>query len=360
MNLYKVVLLLSTCNKNYLNYTKKYLFVILLTLTFSFCNIPLAKADIVISDTFSGGYNSTLWTIYPGQFAPLASPFGIKVNPLHASDYSSLVFSGALPTDIIIKIDIKINTAPASDMGIFINNGSQAGTWKNAYIFGLGFGGTPNRILLRESGNASNATGPWDSSIGVHQIELHISGATNSPITLIEDGNTLLTWNSTNDFTVNQTILSLYGTGSEFANYQLCDSSGCSTPTPTETPTPTPSNTPTPTPTETPTPTMTPTETPTNTPSPTPTNTPTNTPTPTPTPTPVPVTKIVLVPGLAGSLSFDQIFNCTNDPGSTWSSWPLSDLEYQPFIQAVLRAGYTPLVFWQSGSFLKEKFKDSQ
>lgn len=95
-----------------------------------------------------------------------------------------------------------------------------------------------------------------------------------------------------------------------------------------------------------PTLTPTPTETPVPTETPTPTETPIPTNTPEPTPTLVPVTKIVLVPGLAGSLSFDQIFNCTNDPNANWSSWPLSDLEYQPFIQTIQRTGYTPLVFY--------------
>lgn len=320
--------------KKSLKYTTKNLIFFILTLVLSLYNPPQAQASVIFSDSFIGGYNSSLWTIYPGQFAPISSPFGITVNPVNAGGYSSLVFSGTLPSDLIIKLDMRINASPASDMGIFINN-SLTGIWKNAYIFGLGYGGTPNSLLLRESNNPTSATGSWNYSIGVHHIELHISSATNTPITLIEDGDILLNWSSSNGFVIDRTILSLFGTGSEFANFQLCDSLGCDVSSTTPTPTPTPTATPSPTPSDTPTPT--PTETP----------TPTNSPTSTPTPTPIPVSKVVLVPGLAGSWNEDALTKCKDSSYlGEWSAWAKSDEVYSPFLQSVQREGLTPLPFY--------------
>ncbi len=99
---------------------------------------------------------------------------------------------------------------------------------------------------------------------------------------------------------------------------------------------PTPSVTPTPTPT--PTPTATPTPTPPPTPSPT----------ATPTPTPIPSTKkVVVVPGVAGSWNDDALMNCKlNNYSGNWTSWVGADPIYNPLIQALTAAGYTPVPFY--------------
>lgn len=267
---------------------------------------PIVEAATIFSDTFSGGYNDSLWTIYPGQFPPISTAFGIAVDPLHASDYSSLVHDGILPKDTIIKVDMKINTLPASDIGIFIEN-STSNSWKNAYMFGVGYGGTPNKILLRDSNNTSGITGLWNPSVGIHHIELSISGAANSTITLKEDGATLLTWNSSNlDFTVNKIILSMFGVNSEFANFQLCDIEGCVNATPTPTPTPTPSPTPTP---------------------------------------PPPTTKTIIIPGLGASWNADALLNCKPDSYTgDWTLNPVATTIYEPIQTALTAAGVTPIL----------------
>ncbi len=287
---------------------------ILLSIIF-LTNAPIAKAAVIFSDSFSSGYKTSLWTVYPSQFAPIPSPFGIAVDPVHADAYSTLVHTEVLPRDLIIKIDVKINASPASDMGIFISD-PQIGRWKNAYLFGLGWGGIPNTILLRDSYGFGNATSPWNPSIGIHHIEINISGAPNSPIIVKVDGQELPGWISNADFNVKETALSLYGTGSEFANFQLCDSAGCTTPTPTPSPTPIPTATPTPIPT------------------------------PTPTPTPVPVTKVVVVPGLGGSWNGEAITQCKMDSTNPWTSWIASDFVYSPLISALNGSGFTAEPFY--------------
>lgn len=66
-----------------------------------------------------------------------------------------------------------------------------------------------------------------------------------------------------------------------------------------------------------------------------------------PTPTPIPVTKVVLVPGLAGSWNQDALLLCKDSGYSGgWTSWKKSDEIYLPFLQTVDRAGLTPLPFY--------------
>lgn len=87
--------------------------------------------------------------------------------------------------------------------------------------------------------------------------------------------------------------------------------------------------------------------TPTPTPEPTPDQSPTPTPTPTLTPTPMPaaVTKVIVIPGLAGSWNSEQLINCTFDPDAVWTNWDKSEEVYQPLISSVSQAGFTPLQF---------------
>lgn len=294
---------------------------------------PKANAVVIFSDSFSGGYNNSLWTIYPGQFAPISSPFGIAIDPQHATDYSSLVYKGILPRDLIIKVDMKINTSPSSDMGIFINN-SQTGVWKNAYVFGYGYGGVPNTILLRDSTRQGSLTGQWNNSAGIHHFELYISGKSNTAIVLKEDGVTLGTWASGIDFAVNEIGFSMFGTGSEFANFKLCDSAGCDAPSPTATPTPRPSPTPTSTPTPTPTPRASPT------PSPTPTVI------LTPTPTPIPTSKVVVVPGFGASWNAASLLSCGLIDKGQWILNPLASPVYSPLFKSLSANSYAPIPFY--------------
>lgn len=213
-------------------------FVVLIGILLLLANFKLVNAAITFSDSFSGGYDNSLWTIYPGHFPPISTTFGIAVDPTHASDYSSLVHDGTLPKDATIKVDMKVNALPASDMGIFVSN-TAFDKWKNAYLFGVGYGATPDTILLRDSNIPGGTSASWSPSLSTHHIELNISGAGNSTITVKDNNTTLLTWNSSSlDFTVSKVILSLFGTNSEFANFQFCDNVGCVSPTPTPTPTP--------------------------------------------------------------------------------------------------------------------------
>jgi len=302
-------------------YTKRYIRVLILSLIFVLLSkASPVKAAVIFFDSFSGGYNTSLWTIAPGQFAPIPTLFGIAVDPQHADAYSTLIHTELLPNDVIIKVDMKINASPASDMGIFISDPA-TGSWKNIFLFGVGYGGIPNTSMIRDSSIWSNpslyARGTWDYSVGIHHIEIHISSSANIPITIFEDGETKLTWTSNMNFELNQISFGIYGINSEFANYQLCDNTGCTTPTPS------------PTPTSTPTPTPSPTSS------------------PTPTPTPIPVTKVVMIPGLGGSWNKDAILHCkANNYSGTWTSWPAADKVYSPIINALNASGFTAKPFY--------------
>lgn len=303
---------------------------ILSTLLVSLFFAPSTKAAPIFFDSFSGGYNHSLWTLASGQVEPAVSDFGIKAGD--PSNYSSLIYSNTLPKDLIIKVDMKINSSsrenPASDMGIFVQNSSTS-EWKNIFLFGIANGGTPNTAIIRDSsiwGSPSlYAQGPWDTSVGVHRIEVHISGNPNTPITIIEDEQQILTWTSNLNLDFNQIVFGLYGINSEFANFQVCDTEGCPPePTPTLTPSPTPTSTPTPTPTNTPTPTMT------------------------PTPVPSQPKKVILLHGMGGSWNKDALLNCksTNYAGA-WSPWKISDWDiYQPLISNLNQAGYAAIPYY--------------
>lgn len=293
------------------------LFIFVTVTALAFVLVPTIRATTILSDTFHAGYNTTLWSIYPGQFAPISTSFGISVDPAHSTQYSSLVYSGSLESDLIFKIDTKINTSIPADLGIFVESTS-TGQWKNAYLFGVGTGGTPNTAILRDSaiwGDPSTyLSGSWDTSINTHHIELHISGNNSNPIILKEDGNTLLSWLSNLNFAIDKITLSMFGTGSEFANLEVCDTNGCGTATPSPTLVPTP----------------------------------TNTPTPTPTPTPSGPKKVIVVPGIGASWNFDAFVNCKADGYSgTWSKWVIANADFvQPLITGINNAGYQAIPFW--------------
>jgi pimeloyl-ACP methyl ester carboxylesterase/streptogramin lyase len=84
-----------------------------------------------------------------------------------------------------------------------------------------------------------------------------------------------------------------------------------------------------------------------STPTPTPIPTPSPTPTPTPTPTPIPTTKVVIVPGFAGSINMDALRKCDlNDYEGEWGAWPGSFVVYGRLLIDLYTAGYTPLPFY--------------
>lgn len=289
-------------------------FVIIFIFPFSSIN-----AATLYTDDFQGGFDTSYWATIPSQATPIASDFGIKV-PI-SNNYASLIHDSAIPNDLIIKIDIKINSPNvsnvASDFGLFVNDTS-SGKWKNIYLFGITNDGFTDTAIMRDSsiqGNSSlYAKSPWDTSQGIHHLEMRISGKANSPLTLIEDGDTLLTWASNLEFNINEIGISMYGIDSEFANFELCDENLC---------------TPVPTPTAMPTPTATPT------------------PTPTATPTPILPKKVIVIPGYFGSFNGPELLACDlNVHIGQWSSWKMADPYYQPLIAALTQAQYNVFPFY--------------
>lgn len=263
----------------------------------------------------------------------MSNSFGISVDPNHSGDYSSLVHTELLPSPAVIKFDINIISQQPSDVGIFINEEHNFGTgaWKNAYLFGIGYAATSNSVLIRDSTDRNGTSGNWDESLGVHHIEIQMSGSANTPIKIFEDGNLILSWNSKADFNVNEIMLSLFGLGSQFSNFQYCTEVGCD-PLPTTVPTTTPVASLTPSPT----PTLIASQTP----------TPTNTPTATPSPTSNPVTKVVIVPGMGGSWNQDAILNCDINAGGTWGPTPYFGDLYSGLTQSFTLNGFTPYIYY--------------
>lgn len=183
------------------------------------------QASTVFSDSFQGGYNTTIWTNW-GQKTPVISSFGIQdtFGGLAPSDYL-LDHSGTLPNNSIVKVDTKVNSAPSSltldcgedglrdEIAVFDHNGS-------TYLIAV-----DNTISSYQTIPVSN----WNQSVGVHHLELDcISGN----IVVKEDGSTLGSVGTNLNYTRKDVTFG-YGQGnSEFANYQYCDATGCGAPVP--------------------------------------------------------------------------------------------------------------------------------
>jgi len=294
----------------------KKIVVLIVVLLFFLIDTPIVKAAIIFSDSFSGGYNPSLWGISSDGIAPVPSVFGIgDTNNGTVYVLRSIV---PLPSDEIVRFDVKINTT-SSDLVFSCkdDNDINFSNEKRAYMHGNGSFSLDAYI---NGGGYSSGLMPWNNSPGVHHVELNCFG---SSMTLKEDEITLGSWDNGFTFSPNFVRFKYWGGNSEFANYQLCDSAGCTSPTPSPTPTPTPTLTPTPTPSPTPSPT------------------------PTPTPTPIPVTKVVMIPGLGGSWNKDAILHCKADNYTgTWTSWPAADKVYSPIINALNASGFTAKPFY--------------
>jgi len=256
-------------------------------------------ANTIVYDSFSNGYNQELWVIEPGQQAPIISDFGIKVNPDYSSYYASLLLSKELPKSLLIRVKMKIHSNEPSDMGIFIKN-TNTNEWKNAFLFGIGNGGEPHSAILRDSSIWSDPSkyirGTWNESIGIHTFELYISGEANSFIQLVEDNNLLLEWDSALDFSINQIHFGIFGTDSEFSDFEICDENICTTVSPT----------------------------------------------------PSVPKKVIIVPGLGGSWNKDALTGCKSDNyEGSWSDWAVAEWNiYEPLYERLIQDGYQPSIMY--------------
>ncbi len=191
------------------------------------------EAAVIFSDSFQGGYNTNFWEVANGALAPQASSFGI--GDTHGSTPYAIrhTVDGGISSNSIIKIDVKINSYPSD---LIISNTSTSGRWSDVFLAGSNIeGGNPGQFLLRSTWGNSGWNN-WDMSAGIHHFEFDLN---NGILTLLEDGNIKATWDGgAGGFPLDSVAISYLGGDSEFANYQLCDSSGCVTTTPTPTPTP--------------------------------------------------------------------------------------------------------------------------
>lgn len=221
-----------------------------------------AFASLIISDSFSGGYDHSLWHVRTGYLDPISSDFGLTDNSA-ANWYILDSSTSSLPNNSVVKFDAKINSLVSdvifscktdftNDLNFFNDNDLRVFLHSN---------GTAKFDSFITGGGATPGLFNWNSASGTHTFELT---CTNGNMNLKEDGVTLSTWNSNRDFALSENVYFGYRNGNtEFANYKLCDNSDCVTlPTPTQTPTPTSTPTPTATPTPTPYPTIGPFELP--------------------------------------------------------------------------------------------------
>lgn len=70
-------------------------------------------------------------------------------------------------------------------------------------------------------------------------------------------------------------------------------------------------------------------------------------PTPTPTPTPIPVSKVVVIPGYAGSSNAEALFLCkANGYSGGWGPMPSSEKIYDPLLTSLEQNGFISLPFY--------------
>jgi len=204
----------------------------------SLITAPSAKAALIFSDTFSGGYNSA-WQIPQGINPPTTSAFGITGSSV-AGSWSVMRFPISENAMYKIELDLQVNNDNSSSAwGLGISNLS--GQWK--YI---GNWGQQNLLQIHDS-SGSDRLSAWNHTPGVHHFELIISPTGGTSIVVIEDGIQLNSVSSMTNFDIGAVELSILGQGDyEMANFVL---STYEPVTPTPTPTPEPTLTPTPTPT---------------------------------------------------------------------------------------------------------------
>ena len=291
---------------------KKYLLLLVVAFGLLLSKTSKVEAAIIISDSFSGGYNQSLWSILPGTIAPIpsSSSFGLSDTNDGAS-YGLLSVPASLPSDEIVKFEVRINSVPSNML--FSCKDLLAGFPANEKRAFMHSDGTFTLDSFQNGGGSNDGIlHPWNNSPGIHYLELRCMG---SNMTLIEDGVTLASWSNGFTFTPDVVRFQYWFGDSEFRNYQLCDASGCEaiTPTPTNTPSPTPSATPT----------------------------------PSPTPTPIPVTKVVVIPGLGGSWNEDAIMNCkTEGYEGGWSLASYAADIYNPLLTELANAGWTTIPYY--------------
>lgn len=248
--------------------------VIFLSLLLFSVSAPVVNANVIFSDSFSGGFSST-WFVPSGAVAPVVSLHGITAagtNPWSVIDHT---LSGNSIYDI--QLDLWVNTNNiVSAWGIGINDGKRQ--WKNVGNWG------PNNLLQIHDSSGSDILVPWNHEIGKHHFEVIVSPLGNTQFIVIEDGNKLTSITSGTNFDITSVEVGLLGyLDYEMANFVL--STVDSTPSPT----------------------------------------------PTPTPSPVPTTKVVVIPGFGSSWNADAILNCKADNYTgTWSSWLPADAVYNP------------------------------
>lgn len=275
---------------------RKFISALLIAFWLLFIYTPAkVKAVIIFSDSFSGGYNSSLWTLRSDSLIPVPTSFGIGDTNL-SSLFSYILISTAKPSvNQIIKVDMKINSSPSN----LVVTCKRDVTGTNAKQLKLLSDGTFDLEHWVNGNGGGNGQHPWDNSPGIHSIELNCIGTN---MIFKEDGQILSSWDDGFNF-IPDAVGFYYGHGnSEFANYLLCDENGCDGPPVT----------------------------------------------PPPSPTPPPTTKVVLVPGLGASWNQDALWNCKAD-GYTgdWTpvSFALSGNPYDPLMTDIEQSGLSSLLF---------------
>ncbi len=226
----------------------------------------------------------------------MASAFGIAATNTTSEGYSIIRHQINTAGSLLVKFDMKINQNPESDIGFALNGPN--GEWKSVQMNGIGVGTIAHAILAHDMNDFTGANNAWGESLGIHHMEIIISPEGNNDIIVREDGNTKLTWKSPASFSLASVDLGLLDRGgTELANFQLCDTSGCETITPT--------------------------------------------------PPPPPVTKVVVIPGFGGSWNADAILHCkTDNYQGLWTSWSGADPIYNPIITSLNNSGFTAQPFY--------------
>jgi pimeloyl-ACP methyl ester carboxylesterase len=270
-------------------------FTLVLLVCLFFYKTTTVRAEILFSDSFSGGYNDS-WQVAPGRLSPIPSTHGI--GAASSSDWSDII----IPINEIaiynIQFDLWINIGSANSVWRLYMINNTYTTWTNYKI--INNWGLDNLLQVSERIGV-NILNPWNHNPGPHHFEITFSPIGDTDITVIEDGVQVTKVRSQSQFDLTYIGVGLLGLGdNEMSNFVLSKENIVSTPSPSPIPTFTP----------------------------------------TPTSTPIPTNKVVVIPGLWASWNVTSLLSCGLLDVGEWTLNPLASYVYNPLFIELSGAGY--------------------
>lgn len=253
--------------------------------------IPLVKAEVIFSDSFSGGYSDS-WQVAPGRLSPIPSTHGIAAAS--STEWSDIIIPINESAVYNVQFDLWINIGSVNSVWRLYMIDNTYTTWANYKIIN-NWG--PDNLLQVSERFGINVLNPWNHNPGLHHFEIVFSPLGDTDITVIEDGVQITKIRSQSEFDMTYMGVGLLGYGdNEMSNFVLSRENS----------------------------------------------------EPTPTPTPDPIDTVVIVPGLGGSWNKDALVNCKDEGYSgDWILTPYFGAQvYGPLYESIENIGISTAPYY--------------